>query len=198
MFDNASNWGFPSFFTPPRRGPRREFSVEASQAREFSLGGIFTFLFPPPSWEFSLLAPVELPFPRRDSNGIFTFPPCGIFTCFFECVSMCNGFLQSTVLFVLSHKTGQNIKTMLPILSPFTAIYSVFQFFHVQCRANSNIYIRNPSKTLLLTVFFQWNRRFSLFPPVEASQAREFSLFPPVGASQAREFSLFPRGGFPS
>ena len=39
--------------------------------------------------------------------------------------------------------------------------------------------------------FFQWVL-LSLFPPVEASQAREFSLFPPVGASQAREFSLFP------
>ena len=35
--------------------------------------------------------------------------------------------------------------------------------------------------------------RIFTFPPVEASQAREFSLFPPVGASQATEFSLFPR-----
>ena len=41
-------------------------------------------------------------------------------------------------------------------------------------------------------------REFSLFPHVGASQAREFSLFPAVTASQAREFSLFPRGGFPS
>ena len=35
---------------------------------------------------------------------------------------------------------------------------------------------------------------FSLFPPVEASQAREFSLFPPIEASQARIFTFPPRG----
>ena len=34
--------------------------------------------------------------------------------------------------------------------------------------------------------------------PIGASQAKQFSLFPPVEASQARIFTFPPRGGFPS
>ena len=77
---------------------------------------------------------------------------------------------------------------------------------------------KNRSKTscsTMLPIGASQAKQFSLFPPVEASQAsrggfpklgnfrfsprggfppqaRQFSLFPPVGASQAREFSLFP------
>ena len=73
---------------------------------------------------------------------------------------------------------------------------------------------KNRSKTscsTMLPIGASQAKQFSLFPPVEASQARIFT-FPPVEASQAREFSLFPpwrlpklgnfrfspRGGFPS
>ena len=39
---------------------------------------------------------------------------------------------------------------------------------------------------------------FAAMLPIGASQAKQFSLFPPVEASQARIFTFPPRGGFPS
>ena len=83
---------------------------------------------------------------------------------FFECVSM---FLQwcpskHGTLHFCRHKTGRKHHVRqcfqfpyLPNRWKYRYLQCFLQFFHVPMPvANSNIYIRNPSKTLFLTVFF--------------------------------------------
>ena len=171
---------FPSVGLPKLGNFHFPPPVGAPQAREFSLfpprGGfpkLGNFHFSPPwqlpkAMEFSLFPPLEalqaaefqIARQRRlDSPQI----PCSlnVFPCFW------NGFLQSTVLYTfVAIKPVENImfdNASNSLISPTvenTAIYSVFfNFSMCQCRYPTPtyiyIYIRNPSKTLFLTVFFQ-------------------------------------------
>ena len=151
------------FTSPPLGAPQaREFSlfppVGASQAREFSL---FPAVTASQAMEFSLFPPLEalqaaecqIARQRRLVPQI----PCSLkgFPCF------CNGFLQiSTVLYTfVAINVRQCIQfPYLPNRWKYRYLQCFLQFFHVPMPvANSNIYIyiRNPSKTLFLTVFFQ-------------------------------------------
>ena len=159
-------WGLPklgNFTFPPQA---RELSlfppVGASQAREFSL---FPAVTASQAMEFSLFpfletlqaAEFQIARQRRLDS-----PPNPVF---FECVSM---FLQwfpskhGTSRFC-RHKTGPKHHVRqcfqfpyLPNRWKYRYLQCFLQFFRVPMPvANSNIYIRNPSKTLFLTVFFQ-------------------------------------------
>ena len=84
---------------------------------------------------------------------------------FFECVSMFLQWFPSKhgTLHFCRHKTGRKHHVRqcfqfpyLPNRWKYRYLQCFLQFFHVPMPvANSNIYIRNPSKTLFLTVFFQ-------------------------------------------
>ena len=84
---------------------------------------------------------------------------------FFECVSMFLQWFPSKhgTLHFCRHKTGRKHHVRqcfqfpyLPNRWKYRYLQCFLQFFRVPMPvANSNIYIRNPSKTLFLTVFFQ-------------------------------------------
>ena len=160
-------WGLPKlgnfhFLTPP---------VGAPQAREFSLfppwglPKLGNFHFSPPSMEFSLFPPLEAlqaaEFQIARQRRLDS-PPNPVF---FECVSMFLQWFPSKhgTLHFCRHKTGRKHHVRqcfqfpyLPNRWKYRYLQCFLQFFHVPMPvANSNIYIRNPSKTLFLTVFFQ-------------------------------------------
>ena len=167
-FHFSPPWGLPklgNFHFPPVGAPQaREFSlflpVGASQAREFSLfppwtaSKLWNFHFSSlggsPSCEFQIARQRRL-----DSPQI----PCSlnVFPCF------CNGFLQSTVLYTfvaikpvenIMFDNASNSLSPQPLKIPlFTVFSSIFPCSNAGSQLN--IYIRNPSKTLFLTVFFQ-------------------------------------------
>ena len=164
-------WGLPKLgnfpLFPPVGAPQaREFSlfppVGAPQAREFSL-------FPPvtasQAMEFSLFPPFEAlqaaEFQIARQRRLDS-PPNPVF---FECVSMFLQWFPSKhgTLHFCRHKTGRKHHVRqcfqfpyLPNRWKYRYLQCFLQFFHVPMPvANSNIYIRNPSKTLFLTVFFQ-------------------------------------------
>ena len=153
-FHFSPPWGLPKLgnfhFPPPSQA--REFSlfpaVTASQAMEFSL-------FPPV--EALQAAEFQIARQRRLDS-----PPNPVF---FECVSMFLQWFPSKhgTLHFCRHKTGRKHHVRLCFQFPYLPnrwkyryLQCFLQFFHVPMPvANSNIYIRNPSKTLFLTVFFQ-------------------------------------------
>ena len=119
----------------------------ASQAMEFSL-------FPP--LEALQAAEFQIARQRRLDS-----PPNPVF---FECVSMFLQWFPSKhgTLHFCRHQTGRKHHVRQCIQFPYLPnrwkyryLQCFLQFFHVPMPvANSNIYIRNPSKTLFLTVFF--------------------------------------------
>ena len=139
-FHFSPPWGLPKLgnfhFSPPWQLPK------LGNFHEFSL-------FPP--LEALQAAEFQIARQRRLDS-----PPNPVF---FECVSM---FLQGTLHFC-RHKTGRKHHVRqcfqfpyLPNRRKYRYLQCFLQFFHVPMPvANSNIYIRNPSKTLFLTVFFQ-------------------------------------------
>ena len=179
-FHFSPPWGLPKLgnfhFSPPARefslfppvgAPQaREFSlfpsVGASQAREFSL---FPAVTASQAMEFSLFPPLEA---LQDAEFQIArqrrldSPPNPVF---FECVSMFLQWFPSKhgTLHFCRHKTGRKHHVRqcfqfpyLPNRWKYRYLQCFLQFFHVPMPVpNSNIYIRNPSKTLFLTVFFQ-------------------------------------------
>ena len=158
---------FLIFTFPPVGAPQaREFSlfppVGASQAREFSL---FPAVTASQAMEFSLFPPLEAlqaaEFQIARQRRLDS-PPNPVF---FECVSMFLQWFPSKhgTLHFCRHKTGRKHHVRqcfqfpsLPNRWKYHYLQCFLQFFHVPMPvANSNIYIRNPSKTLFLTVFFQ-------------------------------------------
>ena len=170
-FHFSPPWGLPKLgnfhFFPPVGAPQaREFSlfppVGASQAREFSL---FPAVTASQAMEFSLFPPLEAlqaaEFQIARQRRLDS-PPNPVF---FECVSMFLQWFPSKhgTLHFCRHKTGRKHHVRqcfqfpyLPNRWKYRYLQCFLQFFHVPMPvANSNIYIRNPSKTLFLTVFFQ-------------------------------------------
>ena len=152
-----------SLFPPVGAPQAREFSlVGASQAREFSL---FPAVTASQAMEFSLFPPLEA-FQAAEfqiaRQRRLDSPPNPVF---FECVSMFLQWFPSKhgTLHFCRHKTGRKHHVRqcfqfpyLPNRWKYRYLQCFLQFFHVPMLvANSNIYIRNPSKTLFLTVFFQ-------------------------------------------
>ena len=155
-----------SLFPPVGAPQAREFSlfppVGASQAREFSL---FPAVTASQAMEFSLFPPLEAlqaaEFQIARQRRLDS-PPNPVF---FECVSMFLQWFPSKhgTLHFCRHKTGRKHHVRqcfqfpyLPNRWKYRYLQCFLQFFHVPMPvANSNIYIRNPSKTLFLTVFFQ-------------------------------------------
>ena len=159
-------WVLLSLFPPVEASQAREFSlfppVGASQAREFSL---FPAVTASQAMEFSLFPPLEAlqaaEFQIARQRRLDS-PPNPVF---FECVSMFLQWFPSKygTLHFCRHKTGRKHHVRQCIQFPYLPnrwkyryLQCFLQFFHVPMPvANSNIYIRNPSKTLFLTVFFQ-------------------------------------------
>ena len=146
----------------------------ASQAREFSL---FPAVTASQAMEFSLFPPLEAlqaaEFQIARQRRLDS-PPNPVF---FECVSMFLQWFPSKhgTLHFCRHKTGRKHHVRqcfqfpyLPNRWKYRYLQCFLQFFHVPMPvANSNIYIRNPSKTLFLTVFFQniaFDSVFVMFP----------------------------------
>ena len=172
-FHFSPPWGLPKLgnfhFSPPQA---REFSlfppVGASQAREFSL---FPAVTASQAMEFSLFPPLEALQAAEFQIARQRRPDSPPNPAFFGCVSV---FLQwfpskhGTLRFC-RHKTGRKHHVRqcfqfpyLPNRWKYRYLQRFLQFFHVPMPvANSNIYIRNPSKTLFLTVFFHV---FPMFP----------------------------------
>ena len=120
--------------------------VGASQAREFQMATTT----PSKNCPNDILHRYLHFFPQNPPNPVFFW---SVFACF------CNVFLQNTVIytFVATRPFQNIIFTMFPIpLSPQTLEKNaIYQFFHVPMPlANSNIYTKNPSKTLFFKVFF--------------------------------------------
>ena len=155
------------FTSPPVGAPQaREFSlfppVGASQAREFSL---FPAVTASQAMEFSLFPPLEAlqaaEFQIARQRRLDS-PPNPVF---FECVSMFLQWFPSKhgTLHFCRHKTGRKHHVRqcfqfpyLPNRWKYRYLQCFLQFFHGPMPvANSNIYIRNPSKPWFLTVFFQ-------------------------------------------
>ena len=181
-FHFSPPWGLPKLgnfhFSPPWGPQAREFSlfppvgapqarefslfppVGASQAREFSL---FPAVTASQAMEFSLFPPLEAlqaaEFQIARQRRLDS-PPNPVF---FECASMFLQWLPSKhgTLHFCRHKTGRKHHVRqcfqfpyLPNRWKYRYLQCFLQFFHVPMPvANSNIYIRNPSKTLFLTVF---------------------------------------------
>ena len=156
-----------SLFPPPLGAPQaREFSlfppVGASEAREFSP---FPAVTASQAMEFSLFPPLEAlqaaEFQIARQRRLDS-PPNPVF---FEWVSIFLQWFPSKhgTLHFCRHKTGRKHHVRqcfqfpyLPNRWKYRYLQCFLQFFHVPMPvANSNIYIRNPSKTLFLTVFFQ-------------------------------------------
>ena len=170
-FHFSPPWGLPklgNFHFPPGAPQAREFSlfppVGAPQAREFSLS--------PPvgasqAMEFSLFPPLEAlqaaEFQIARQRRLDS-PPNPVF---FECVSMFLQWFPSKhgTLHFCRHKTGRkhHVRQCIQFPSPqplkiplFTVFSSIFPCSNAGSQLQHiYIYIRNPSKTLFLTVFFQ-------------------------------------------
>ena len=161
-FHFSPAWGLPKLgnfhFSPPWGLPKLG-NFHFSQAREFSL---FPAVTASQAMEFSLFPPLEAlqaaEFQIARQRRLDS-PPNPVF---FECVSMFMQWFPSKhgTSHFCRHKTGRKHHVrqcfQFPYLPNRCYLQCFLQFFHVPMPvANSNIYIRNPSKTLFLTVFFQ-------------------------------------------